>query len=91
MVDRGCDQRVNPKALAFFAALFATLLPQQASVAERGVALVAMVGSALLWFLFIARVASSGPAVAVYRRTGWVVDALLGVLLVVVGVVLFPR
>lgn len=81
----------NPKALAFFAALFATLLPQEASVAERGVAGVAMVGSALLWFLFIARVASSGPVVAVYRRTGWIVDALLGVLLVVVGVLLFPR
>lgn len=75
----------NPKALVFFGALFAGLLPPHADVVARTGVLVVMLALALAWFTLVATLASVPKAVAAYRRARRVVDAVTGGLFVALG------
>ncbi|MBO0848867.1 MAG: LysE family transporter [Pseudonocardia sp.] len=75
----------NPKALVFFGALFASLLPADADVVGRIEALVAMLVIAFAWFTVVALLASVPVAVAGYHRARRTVDSITGGLFVAVG------
>lgn len=75
----------NPKALVFFGALFASLLPADAGVTGRVEALAAMVVIGLAWFTVVALLASVPVAVAGYQRARRIVDSITGGLFVAVG------
>lgn len=69
----------NPKAVVFFGALFATLLPHSLGTIGRIAVLAVMLVMALGWFLLVTSLASLGPVVSIYRRAARRVDAVLGV------------
>ncbi|HEY2206087.1 MAG TPA: LysE family transporter [Pseudonocardia sp.] len=75
----------NPKAVIFFGALFAGLLPPSASTAARVEVLLAMLAVALGWFTAVAALASVPAATAAYRRGRRVLDLVTGGLFVAVG------
>lgn len=81
----------NPKAVAFFGALFASVLPQHVTGVERGGVLAVMVMMALVWFVGVAAGASVGPVTAVYRRARRGVELVTGGVFVGIGAVLMPR
>lgn len=81
----------KPKAVAFFGALFASILPPGLTVADRAVVVVALLAMALAWFVSLAWVASTGHAVAVYRRGQKAVDTVTGGVLTALGVALIPH
>ena len=76
----------NPKALVFFGALFATILPAGVTTAERVVVLVVMASIALAWFVLVAVAAGSAPVVRAFERAERGVDAVLGSLFAALGV-----
>ena len=75
----------NPKALVFFGALFASLLPAGASVPERAGVLAAMLVVAMAWFAAVAALAGSRAGTAAYRRARTALDRVTGVLFVGLG------
>ncbi|GAB7190800.1 LysE family translocator [Kineococcus sp. NUM-3379] len=75
----------NPKALVFFGALFASLLPAGASTADRALVLASMLAVALAWFAAVAALAGSRAVTAAYRRARRGVDAVTGTLFVGLG------
>lgn len=75
----------NPKALVFFGALFASLLPADAGMAGRVEALVAMLAIGFAWFIVVAVLASVPVAVAGYHRARRIIDSVTGGLFVAVG------
>lgn len=81
----------NPKALVFFGALFAGLLPHGAGVPLRVVTLAAMLTIAFAWFAAVAFVAGSPRITRGYRRLRRRLDLLTGGLFVGMGALLIPR
>lgn len=81
----------NPKAVAFFGALFASILPAGLTPTDRAVIVVAMVAIALAWFAALAWTASLGAVSAFYARVRRSIDSVMGGLLTGIGVLLFPR
>ncbi|SDQ19235.1 LysE family translocator [Quadrisphaera sp. DSM 44207] len=81
----------NPKALVFFGALFASLLPVGTSPGRRAVILVAMLTIASTWFSAVALAASTPPAVRAYQRARRGIDAVTGGLFTAFGAALVPR
>ncbi|HYN96298.1 MAG TPA: LysE family transporter [Pilimelia sp.] len=81
----------NPKALVFFGALFASVLPRDAGLADKALILAAMVAMALGWFGAVAALASTPVVTAGYRRARRALDAVTGGLFVGFGALLIPR
>lgn len=81
----------NPKAVVFFGALFAGLLPAGATPATRVAVLVVMLLVAAGWFAGVARLAGSGAIVRGYRRAARGVDRVLGGVFVALGGALLAR
>ena len=81
----------NPKALVFFGALFATVLPPHLGTGERVGIVAVMVGMGLGWFLLVATVASVPAASAAYTRARRMIETVTGGLFVAVGGALVPR
>ncbi|KAA9381704.1 LysE family translocator [Microbispora cellulosiformans] len=81
----------NPKALVFFGALFASLLPHHANLAMRAVTLGSMLAIAFAWFAAVAFLAGSPWITRGYRRLGKRLDLLTGGLFVGMGALLLPR
>lgn len=81
----------NPKALVFFGALFATLMPHHESIAFRAVVLVVMLAMAVAWMAAVSWCAGSQPVVAAYRRLQRAIDRAAGGLFTAIGLTLIPR
>jgi threonine/homoserine/homoserine lactone efflux protein len=75
----------NPKTAAFFGSLFITVLPLDAPLAVRAATLIVIGLVALGWFGFVALIFSTAQVRAVYGRIRRPIDALLGVILVTLG------
>lgn len=75
----------NPKALAFFGALFASLLPAHTTGGLRIGVTTVMAGMALAWFGVMAFVAGSGPVADLYQRAQRGIDRVLGAVFVGLG------
>lgn len=80
----------NPKAVVFFGALFASILPSHISVGESVSVGVVMAIIALANFTVLALLSSRGPIIRGYQRAQPVIDTVLGVLFVVLGLLLIP-
>ncbi|MBB2742465.1 UNVERIFIED_ORG: threonine/homoserine/homoserine lactone efflux protein [Microbispora rosea subsp. rosea] len=81
----------NPKALVFFGALFASLLPHRTDLAMRAVTLGAMLAVAFAWFSAVAFLAGSPWITRGYRRLRKRLDMLTGGLFVGMGALLITR
>ena len=81
----------NPKAVLFFGALFASVLPPHLSAASKVGVVVAMLVVALAWFSLVAVLAGSQAVMTRYRRAQCRLDATAGGLFVIVGAALVPR
>lgn len=81
----------NPKALVFFGALFATLMPHHESAGVRVLVLLVMLSMAVGWFAMVTWCAGSQPVVATYRRVQRTVDRVAGGLFTAIGITLVPR
>ena len=81
----------NPKALVFFGALFATLMPHHESAVMRGAVLAAMLLMAIGWLAIVSWCAGSRPVVAAYRRLQRAIDRVAGGLFTAIGLSLMPR
>ncbi|HZZ51723.1 MAG TPA: LysE family translocator [Pseudonocardia sp.] len=81
----------NPKALVFFGALFATVLPPHVELGDRVFLLLGLTGSGLGWLVVVAVLASVPSATRVYERARRGVDTVTGGLFVAVGGALVPR
>ncbi|MGI5161104.1 LysE family translocator [Microbispora sp. CA-102843] len=81
----------NPKALVFFGALFASLLPHRTDLVMRAVTLGAMLAVAFAWFSAVAFLAGSPWITRGYRRLRKRLDMLTGGLFVGMGALLIPR
>ncbi|NYJ75210.1 LysE family translocator [Allobranchiibius huperziae] len=81
----------NPKAVVFFGALFASLLPHGLSVGGRVGVLGAILAIGLAWYVVVASAASSAPVVAAYRRAGRAIDVVAGSVFAITGIALVPR
>ncbi|RZU60871.1 LysE family translocator [Zhihengliuella halotolerans] len=80
----------NPKALVFFGALFASILPPGTTTTENLLVGAVMAAIGLGWFLLVAAAARLPAVVSAYRRAEGAVTAVLGALFVVLGIVLAP-
>ncbi|GAA5146225.1 LysE family translocator [Pseudonocardia eucalypti] len=78
----------NPKALVFYGALFASLLPPDVDTAGQAEVVTIMLGTGLAWFVLVAAMASVPAAVAGYRKARRAVDAVTGGLFVALGAAL---
>lgn len=81
----------NPKALVFFGALFATLMPRHVGVPMRVGVLAVMLAMAVAWFAGVSWCAGSRPVVAAYQRLQRTIDRIAGGLFTVIGLTLVPR
>ncbi len=81
----------NPKALVFFGALFASLLPHRTDLAMRAATLGAMLAVAFAWFSAVAFLAGSPWITRGYRRLRKRLDMLTGGLFVGMGALLITR
>lgn len=81
----------NPKAVAFFGALFASLLPPTIGTLEKVALLLLMLAIALTWFIAIALLASAPVAATAYLRRRNAIDGITGALFVILGGALIPR
>lgn len=81
----------NPKALVFFGALFATLMPRHEGFSLRAEVLVTMLAMAVAWFAVVSWCAGSRPVVAAYRRLQRTIDRVAGGLFTAIGLSLIPR
>ncbi len=81
----------NPKALVFFGALFASLLPHRTDLVMRAVTLGAMLAVAFAWFSAVAFLAGSPWITRGYRRLRKRLDMLTGGLFVGIGALLIPH
>ncbi len=76
----------NPKALAYFAAVFTTIMPTELSVGWTLAVLAIIFGIELAWYALLSMVFSrSGPRRAYIRAKGWL-DRLFGALVALLGV-----
>ncbi|MEU8172969.1 LysE family transporter [Microbispora hainanensis] len=81
----------NPKALVFFGALFASLLPHRTDLVMRAATLGAMLAVAFAWFSAVAFLAGSPWITRGYRRLKKRLDMVTGGLFVGMGALLIPR
>ncbi len=81
----------NPKAMVFFGALFASLLPAHATVPERLIVLAIMLFMALAWFSGVALAAATPLITGAYRRSRRTLDTITGGIFVGIGTALMPR
>lgn len=81
----------NPKALVFFGALFATLMPRHEGATLRVGVLAVMLAMALGWFAGVTWCAGSQPVVTAYRRLQRTIDRVAGGLFTAIGITLVPR
>ena len=81
----------NPKAIAFFGALFASILPPGLGVGDRVQVVVAILALALAGFIAPAMTESTGAVSTAYAKGRRVVDSVTGGVLTGIGVALFPR
>ena len=75
----------NPKTAAFFGSLFITVLPLEAPFWVQAAALAVISLVALGWFGFVALIFSTERVRTVYGRIRRPIDALLGAVLVMLG------
>lgn len=78
----------NPKALVFFGALLASLLPPSPDAALRLEVMVAMLSLAAAWFALTALATSSAVVVRAYDRARTASDRVLGTVFVGLGATL---
>lgn len=81
----------NPKAVVFFGALFAGLLPAGTGAAERVLLLAVMLAMALAWFGLVALAVATPLVTGAYRRARRAVDTVTGGVFAGVGAALMPR
>lgn len=81
----------NPKALAFFTALFASMLPAQRSLATSVEVGVVMLTVPTLWFALVSVAAGSQRVSRAYKRATTVIERVLGGTFVVLGGALLAR
>lgn len=81
----------NPKALVFFGALFATLMPRHEGATLRVGVLAVMLAMAVAWFMVVSWCAGSQPVVTAYRRLQRTIDRVAGGLFTAIGITLVPR
>lgn len=81
----------NPKALVFFGALFATLMPRHEGAMLRVGVLTVMLTMAVAWFAAVSWCAGSQPVVTAYRRLQRTIDRVAGGLFTAIGITLVPR
>ncbi|GGL05600.1 lysine transporter LysE [Sphaerisporangium melleum] len=81
----------NPKALAFFGALFASLLPHGAGLAARAATLATMVAIAFAWFGIVSVLAATPVITRLYRRARRRLDIITGAIFIGMGGLLIPR
>ena len=81
----------NPKALVFFGALFATLMPRHEGATLRVGVLAVMLAMAVGWFTGVSWCAGSQPVVMAYRRLQRTIDRVAGGLFTAIGITLVPR
>lgn len=75
----------NPKALIFFTALLGQFLPPQASMADRGLVIVVMISTGLVWFLSVAAACSARAFRNWFRRAAPWFDIVAGAVFVLVA------
>lgn len=75
----------NPKTAAFFGSLFITVLPLNAPLWVQAATLVVICLVAIGWFGFVALIFSTGRVRAVYAKIRRAIDALLGAILLALG------
>ncbi|MDO5720005.1 MAG: LysE family translocator [Actinomycetaceae bacterium] len=80
----------NPKAVVFYTAFFATLLPPGMGISESLLLGIAMVLISFSWFAFVATVASNRAFIRGYERLHRPIDIILGALFIALGIALFP-
>lgn len=76
----------NPKALVFFGALLASLIPHGAGLTIRGAVFAVIVGVAVAWFAAVAFVASHERVAGAYRRAARRIDAAVGTVFAGIGI-----
>lgn len=80
----------NPKAVVFFGALFASILPPSTTPSENILIGLTMAALGLVWFLLVSAAARLPVVVATYQRAEQAFSLVLGVLFMVLGVLLAP-
>ena len=76
----------NPKALAYFAAVFTTIMPTEISIGWTLAILAIIFAIELVWYALLSLIFSrSGPRRAYIRAKGWL-DRLFGALVALLGV-----
>lgn len=78
----------NPKALAFFTALFASMVPQPMTFLQAVILTIALLVVALIWFVSFALIIQSKRAQRVFARFHRPIDLILGSLLIIFGVII---
>lgn len=80
----------NPKAVVFFGALFASLLPHGIGAGQSVLVGLAMAAIAMAFFASLALAASRPVVIRAYERAETAIDAALGCLFAVLGIALLP-
>ncbi len=76
----------NPKSAAFFGSLFVTILPVGMTAAVEWMAVAIVFAIALAWFSLVAVMFSLGPVRSVYQALRRPIDAVMGAILIGLGV-----
>lgn len=76
----------NPKSAAFFGSLFVTILPVGMTAVIEWTAVAIVLAIALAWFSLVAVMFSSGPVRSVYQALRRPIDAIMGAILISLGV-----
>lgn len=76
----------NPKALVFFGALLASLVPHAASFATQAEVFTAIVATGMAWFATVAWIASAPKVALAYKRAARRIDALVGTVFAGLGI-----
>ena len=77
----------NPKALIFFTSLLSQFLPADATAADRGFVIAAMIGTGLVWFVAVAIACSSRPFRRWFRRAAPWFDIVAGIVFCLVAAI----
>lgn len=81
----------NPKALVFFGALFAGMLPRGTGALDQAAVIGGMVAISFGWFAVVAALASAPYFSRLYRSARRTLDRIVGGLFVGIGGALIPR
>ena len=80
----------NPKAVVFFGALFAGILPAGIEVGESVAVGLAMAGIALVFFAALAFATGRPLVIRAYERAQTAIDTVVGLVFIVLGLALLP-